>query len=169
MNNQSTLYRYRIATIKNSNTYELCYLDFIKNSDNQILAISNTREMVFSSHNLKEIKDHIKSMSKKLSIDFILTDIQGFGMDSMHISSNLSKADKAKVFSNYYDAYPKRVKAMFSSPSAPRAGGVFEQDMNSGGYFYYEESLNSATFSMIYAVDVVIKARAKMMLDEFLA
>ena len=157
------MYRYRIASLnKDKSKYSVILIDFVKNRDNQILAISNNKEMVKSFDDLKSAKEYLKLDD---SIDFILTDILGIGLDSIFISRTLSKKDKSIIFNNYADCFNVIQKDMYSRGQAPKAGMTFLQDMNTAEYFFFFESVNTPTFALMFGIDIVLRAKGKLILE----
>lgn len=137
-------------------------VDYVKNEDNQIIAINSSKNMSRKFDSVSDAKEYIKNVKH---INHIITDINGFGMDSIYISRNISKRDKSILFNNYSDAYDSMVKTMTLRPAKPIAGSVFEQDMNTSEYFFYFENINSATFALLFGVDAVLKDNGSQMLQ----
>ena len=158
------MYHYRVASLNRDRTkFSVILIDFVKNRDNQILAINNNRDMVKSFETLKEAKEYLSASE---TVDFIVTDVLGVGLDSHFISKSLSKSKKAIVFNNYADCFDVIQKDMYSRGQPPKAGMTFLQDPNSADYFFYFENLNNPTFALMFGVDIVMKAQGKLILEE---
>lgn len=157
------MYRYRVASLnKDKNKFSVILIDFIKNKDNQILAISNNKNMVKQFDTFKSAKEYIMLDD---SIDFILTDILGVGLDSIFISKTLSKKEKGIIFNNYADCFGVIQKDMYSRGQFPKAGDCFIQDMNTAEYFFFFETLRTSTFALMFGIDTVLKAQGKLILE----
>lgn len=155
---------YRILSVVSANRgYELVSIDIVKNEYNHILAISNTSLMVESLATLKECRDYVKS---KEDIDFVISNKMGLIEDYVFITNSISKKDKNRIFINYRDAYPSVSRAMHSKPSRPIAGVVFNQDQSTGDWNFFLENVDPKTFSVMFAIDTVLKANGKLMIEE---
>ena len=62
------MYRYRIASLqRDRRKFSVVMIDYVKNHDNQIIAINNNKNMILSFDDLKSAKDYISSNK---TIDF---------------------------------------------------------------------------------------------------
>ena len=158
------MYRYRVASLnKNKRKFSIILIDFVKNSDNQIIAINNNKNMVSSFETLKSAKLFLEDNE---TVDFIITDILGVGLDSYFISKTLSKKEKGVIFNNYADSSDSIQGNMYSKGQPPKAGMTFEQDPTTADYFFYFENLNTPTFALMFGIDIIIKAKGQLILKE---
>jgi len=162
--NQIETYRCGVVYFKNMK-YHAVLIDIAKNKNNAILGINNTKAMTSMGHDSAKLALEFIAKSQ-IEVDYLISDIMGLTDDYVYISNGITQKEKSRVFGNYASAFNKIQKGMFSKPSRPIAGQIFEQNMTTSEYTFLFETLNLDTFAVMFSVNQVLNNRSRSMIEE---